>query len=291
MKIPKNILLLSKQQPYPDSRFPRLKFLDKSTQQLLRFEKDRYQCAFKDHHKAIRLITTFLTKNHLSYSLKWRGDKINFDNFDYVITIGGDGTFLEAARNVNTQVIIGLNSTPSYSVGKLCLANALRFSEIWEKIKRGKLKMIKLERLRLIYAHSSAPINCLNDILICHSIPAAMSRYSLRINNIEEVQDSSGIWISTAAGSTGGIHSAGGTILPMTDKHLQYLPRELYNGRIKKNVLKGAVISARSKIVVTSFIKEGVIYIDGSHLMLPFSFGEKIKINRSPTPLTTFALK
>ena len=77
-------------------------------------------------------------------------------------------------------------------------------------------------------------MNVLNDILVCHHNPGAMSRYFLTVEGTREEQRSSGVWIATAAGSSGGLHSAGGKVLTQKSKEFQYRPRELYRG---KNIL------------------------------------------------------
>jgi len=112
-----------------------------------------------------------------------------------------------------------------------------------------------------------------------------MSRYYLTVGKIREEQRSSGVWVATAAGSSGGLHSAGGKILPQEAKEFQYKPRELYRGRHTFYHLKGGVLKPAQKITMTSLMREGVVFVDGSHVCLPFSFGAKIFVQRSPNPL------
>ena len=50
-------------------------------------------------------------------------------------------------------------------------------------------------------------------------------------------------------------------------------------------VLKGAILKPTQKITLTSLMREGVVFVDGSHVCLPFSFGAKIFVSRSPNPL------
>src|SRR6185295_12301282 len=83
---------------------------------------------------------------------------------------------------------------------------------------------------RMSVAINGKPVReqAFNDVLIAHRNPAAMTRYRLTIGASQEDQRSSGVWISTAAGSTAGIRSAGGRRMPITAKRLQYLVREPY---------------------------------------------------------------
>jgi NAD kinase len=143
----------------------------------------------------------------------------------------------------------------------------------------------KINLLSLSFSVGYQSMNVLNDILICHHNPGAMSRYFLTIGKVKEEQRSSGIWIATAAGSSGGIYSAGGRILPPESKEYQYKPRELYRGKGVYYKLKGDLLNPDQTITMISLMREGVIFVDGSHVCLPFSFGAKIYVQRSSNPL------
>ncbi|NQZ71257.1 MAG: NAD(+)/NADH kinase [Lentisphaeria bacterium] len=124
----------------------------------------------------------------------------------------------------------------------------------------------------------------LNDILIAHQIPAAMSRYILELNKQEkELQRGSGLWLSTPSGSTGGILSAGGKIMKEGSRRIQYLPRELYYKSGQSYKLKGAMV--RNPLIIQSKMREGMIYIDGSHKKIAFSFGSVLRVEKSPHDL------
>ena len=63
----------------------------------------------------------FLTQNQISYkTLKaFQVDEFNFDKVKILVSLGGDGTFLATAKQAKNQPIIGINSQPNKSVGKL----------------------------------------------------------------------------------------------------------------------------------------------------------------------------
>jgi len=125
----------------------------------------------------------------------------------------------------------------------------------------------------------------LNDILIAHQNPAAMSRYAIRVNGTQEEQRSSGLWLSTAVGSTAAIKSAGGRVLPRESKAIQYLPRELYYGPGTTYRLTGGLVQLGRAIVLRSLMREGMVYADGEHLRVPFRYGDVLRVSRSPQPL------
>ncbi|OGX06869.1 MAG: hypothetical protein A2Z88_05505 [Omnitrophica WOR_2 bacterium GWA2_47_8] len=238
-----------------------------------------------EHYTALAMVEQALKKEGISYIKSNRGQNINYAQFDLVITVGGDGTFLEAARNATKQLVLGVNSSPKWSVGKFCVATAKEFPILIKKVKAGKFKVRKINRLQVKGLKKIEGVNVLNDVLIAHHNPAAMSRYCLSINGITEEQKSSGIWISTAAGTTGAIHSAGGKVLPDTSLKFQYFCREPYYGKRNSYRLIKGILAPNQVIKVTSLMREGMVFLDGSRLQSLFHFGQTITIKRSPHPL------
>jgi NAD+ kinase len=186
---------------------------------------------------------------------------------------------------VKNQIVWGINSDPTWSVGRFCLGNAKNFEVLLDKILASKAKVRKFNRLNLSFSDGTQSMNVLNDILLCHQNPGAMSRYYLTVERVREEQRSSGVWIATAAGSSGGLHSAGGKVLPQEAKEFQYMPRELYRGKKIRYHLHGGILKPTQKITLTSLMREGVVFVDGSHVCLPFSFGAKVFVSRSTNPL------
>ncbi|MCK5580025.1 MAG: NAD(+)/NADH kinase [Candidatus Omnitrophica bacterium] len=252
----------------------------------------RFKNTHEQHYRALSEVEGILRKYKITYAKSVRGKKVDFSGYDLVISVGGDGTVLEAARGVVSQKILGVNSDPKWSIGRFCAATAKTFPEFLEGFLHGKSKEKRLQRIRLRIESdlSTVDVNILNDLLICHRNPAAMSRYYLKINQHKEEQRSSGVWIATAVGSTGAIHSAGGPVLPLTSKKMQYHPRELHYSQQLHNKLKGGVVMAPKSFEVTSLMREGMIYVDGSHLRFSFHFGAKAIISQSSQPLRIIGL-
>lgn len=286
MKSNPKILLLYKNSTYAGyflstrKRFIQLKGLF-NFEEIKRFRKTHEQ-----HFWALSYIEAVLKNRGLKFTKICRGSSMDYSKFDLIITFGGDGTFLEAARNIKNQLIWGVNSDPSWSVGRFCSGNPKNFESMLDAILKNKYSSKIFSRIQLEFnnnLHSS--ICALNDVLICHQSPGALSRYSIKVKNTKEEQRSSGIWVSTAAGSSGGIFSAGGKVIPDQSRLFQYKPRELYRGHGVKYALTGAILNPQQVIRVTSLMREGVIFVDGSHIWLPFSFGTKVKISRSSHPI------
>ena len=246
-------------------------------------ELKRFQSMHETHMNCLVTVEAAMKSLGIQVSKKCRGHKLTMDAFDLVVTVGGDGTFLEAAQKVKKQLIIGVNSDPSWSVGRFCSATAKNFREIISNVLNKAANILPYPRLQLHLPDRQ--VNFLNEILVCHRNPAAMSRYTLQIGNKKEEQKSSGIWISTAAGSTGAMRSAGGQCFQPTESIIQYQPRELYPQKEYAYKFKGGVISGDVKIRVISMMREGRVFIDGSHLSFPLDFGIIASITKSRYPL------
>ena len=73
-----------------------------------------------------------------------------------VIAIGGDGTFLRATHLLHQELgtlytpIVGINSNPNFSEGRLCLPNDTDITEAISKIVNGEeLGVMKRQRIRI----------------------------------------------------------------------------------------------------------------------------------------------
>ena len=259
-----------------------------SRQQIQRFKK-----AHDAHYRSLFFIENILRRYKIPYKKYARGHKVNYEDYGMVITVGGDGTFLEAARNLREQFILGVNSDPHQSIGRFCTATAETFEKMITKIRDGNFdaKLFPRIKLRLNYKLQERTVNVLNDILICHENPAAMSRYQMEINDIDEEQRSSGVWIATAAGASGAIKSAGGRRMSPLRQEIQYQPRELYYGRNNHYRLTGGMLKLKTPMRVVSLMRNGSIFVDGAHLRFLFPFGNIVKIFHSPDPIKIIGLR
>ncbi len=181
---------------------------DTITQKLTESHESNLRCI--DH------ISSVLDSLGLSYRIVCRSDIRPKDIEDrFIISVGGDGTVLETSHHCVNEPVLGVNSDPKHSIGALCIATQNNFRDLLEQIYQGSLKPSPIQRLALKHQDNLIAIRALNDILFCHQNPGAMSRFSLSSKNKHEVHRSSGIWVASAAGSTGGIFSSGGEAYPI----------------------------------------------------------------------------
>lgn len=240
------------------------------------------------HQRALNAVKGALVKHGIRYHVSNRKAQIPYGRYDFVITVGGDGTFLQAASHLTRQYILGVNSDAKRSVGKFCAANEKNFENIFLRILAGKISVTKLPRFSLEVLENKKKFFVLNDALVCDVNPAAMSRYVLNVDGTAEEQRSSGLWIATASGSTGAIRSSGGVVLKNTDERIQYRPRELYARGNRRYHLTGKAICLKTPFKIRSLMRKGVIYIDGAHTKIPFEYGKIASIKHASLPIYTF---
>ncbi len=281
------ILLIYKKSAYQIYFIDNRNYFVKDRSVLIKKEIALLKKSHEVHENTLLTVEATLQKLNLVYEKCYRARGCSTKVFDLIITVGGDGTFLEAASRAENQPLLGVNSDPKRSLGKYCIAEACNFEDILKKVLEKKIKPKKINRLKGSINRKKS-FCFVNDILICHKNHAAISRYALVIGREQEIQRSSGIWISTATGSTGAIRSAGGKVLRASLPHGQYRPRELHPWPIKNYRFKGHVLDFKERFRVISLMRKGVIYVDGSHVSYDFSFGKTIEVRLSTNPVKAF---
>ncbi|MFO0676038.1 MAG: NAD(+)/NADH kinase [Polyangiaceae bacterium] len=216
--------------------------------------------------------------------------------FDLVVTVGGDGTLLAASHQIGPDsAILGVNSSPGNSVGFFCAAKKGSVLPTLRSALEGSLARATLTRMRVEMNGHVLHNRVLNEALICHACPAATSRYILttrdpRGRTREEEQKSSGLWIGPPAGSTAAQASAGGKVLPLLARTLQYVVREPYTPAGVPLQLRVGRVDAGGEIVVRSKMREAEIFLDGHHVLFSATLGDVIRLRTSDEPLTVLGL-
>lgn len=239
------------------------------------------QRAHTVHEEAMEAVVHALRRLPVAFELAHRVGLRVTKRYDLVVSVGGDGTFLQAARSIRHTPILGVNSDPARSEAVFCTATSRTFARLCRQALQGRLPAMRLYRLQLTLNGKRLLPRALNDVLVVHDHPATMSRYRLRIGRREELQKSSGLWISTAAGSSSAVLAAGGKRLPWSAKRFQYRPRELYRGRLSRVRLTGGVLSPPSCVQVTWLMRRGSAFLDGPHVQVPIRFGDHLEIRLS----------
>ncbi|XP_039143546.1 probable NADH kinase [Dioscorea cayenensis subsp. rotundata] len=265
----------------------------------------------KVHEEAIKFCQNVLRRK----SLDWEPVMRNYltqpiRDVDLVITVGGDGTLLKASHFLDETIpILGVNSDPTRieeverfsnefdatrSTGYLCAATVENFEQVLDEMLESRKEPSKLSRISISLNGSKLSAFALNDILVAHPCPATVSRFSFRIKsndqNISNLVNcrSSGFRVSTAAGSTAAMLSAGGFPMPILSRDLQYMVREPILPRQIDAPLLHGLVKPNQSIEATWYSKEGTIYIDGSHVFCSMQHGDTIEISSNAPMLKVY---
>lgn len=249
----------------------------------------KVKTAHDEHYATLDLLQTELTKREIKYDSVARADLgESADTYDLIVSVGGDGTFLDASHAVRTAPILGVNSAKGTSFGHFCLANRDNIIDVLDQIIEEKIQPYPLLRLELVLNGNTLPEPVLNEVLVCHSNPAGTSRYYIEIGDVREEHRSSGVWIGTPSGSTGSLKSAGGPVMQIINQQYEYWVREAWTRPGQKYALMHGLLERQQEIHMTSNMRTGALYIDGQHIDYSFSLGDELIIRPSKYDLIAY---
>ncbi len=107
---------------------------------------------------------------------------------------------------------------------------------------------------------------------------------------IEEDQRSSGMLIGPAAGSTAAQRSAGGKVLPLGSRRIQYVVREPYRPIGKRSQFSVGQIAENGRLTLRSKIRDGRVFIDGHRIVYNVTIGDVLVMRRSKETVTVLGL-
>lgn len=181
---------------------------------------------FKKCNTIVKKFINVLNKNSIKYKevdVEWLNDENNFkllkNNFDIIITFGGDGTIISATRiaHLLNAPIMGIN------LGHIGFLTSITEKDDFNTIiKMLKNKKYYVDRRNLIkgevYRGNKKIYDSIsiNDITIASSLYCKMGKYSLYLDDyLFNDYRSDGLIISTVTGATGHTLSAGGPIVSL----------------------------------------------------------------------------
>lgn len=208
---------------------------------------------------------------------------------DLVITVGGDGTFLDASHSILNQVpVLGVNSAPMSSFGNFCLADKESVEDVLLRILGGEEEPVELTRLRVTVDGAELSTPVLNEVLLSHKSPAGTTRYVIELPGQEPVmQKSSGLIVASPAGSTGLNRSAKGYVMKITSRGFKYHNLAAFIEPDKDYFEEGELKEGES-ITVLSEMVDGLIFLDGQHICHPFPRGSKAIIDTGAPKLKAY---
>lgn len=217
-----------------------------------------------------------------------------FTEKDVVLTAGQDGLVANTAKYVGAQPLVAVNPDPERFDGLL-----LRFSP---EEARGALRKVldgraAFREVTLAEAalNDGQRLLAFNDLFIGARTHVS-ARYQLAFGGRREPQSSSGVIVSTGAGSTGWLSSVfnmaaavgalGGAAppaplrLPWEDPRLVFVVREPFRSRHSRTELAAGVVKAGEELVLESRMPSGgVIFSDGMEAdALDFNAGATVRV-------------
>lgn len=172
-------------------------------------KQKRFEKIFKDLCEKLNLPVTFISDKVIN--------DYSGDDYDLVMTFGGDGTFLNAAQHFKHNLLLGINSDldtdPSRgSIGALTSVNEFNLEEYFIRLKNDDYIIETWKRLYAKINGVELPVLATNDIYFGALEAYSTSNFEIYWNNkIEIFQGCSGIIFSTGMGSTSWYKNAGGT--------------------------------------------------------------------------------
>jgi len=204
---------------------------------------------------------------------------------DALVVLGGDGTFLRAARAV-ADVDVPLLGINLGKVGFLSKAEAGDLEPVLEKISAGEFTIderlaIEGRILRQGVGDDAARHVALNDIVIARGSLARVCRLDVSIDDSHLATFiADGLVVASPTGSTGYSFSAGGPILDPASRNLVVTPIAAYLSAIRSVVVSPQqVVRCR---VVDAF--EALVSVDGRE-DLPIAVGDVVEVRAMDRPI------
>jgi NAD+ kinase len=280
----KKVLLFLKQGEYDKIiSSGKKRLLPKYQGYIKQIERAKYE-----HLQTIEKVKEVLKRLGIAYEVKSRNECFYEKEYELIITIGGDGTFIRASHYTYEVPILGVNSSPSASVGHFCIANQHNIEKILLDIKEDRWRIDYYNRIRIVKTNKELPIYALNDVLFSPSNPASTSKYIIILDGEEEIQKSSGVWISSFIGQTAGYKSAGGKKFTQKDA-IAFVIREPYIAKEKYSLLN-RIISKGKYLTLIPLSTNMAIYIDGDYISYTLKLGEELKFSISDKNLPVVSI-
>ena len=204
-----------------------------------------------------------------------------------IIAVGGDGTFLRAAQFVDAQPMFGVNADVSSKEGFFMGADKNNFEPVLKKILDSGISIKKFPRLETFINSKKIGTLALNELFIGPKKAYHAAKYILEFGGKKERQKSSGVLVTTPAGSYAWAKACGIKTMHLDSKNFQFVVREPYEGKVFRNYkLKNRIIKPNQKIKILSEMLDGIIVADSVGIEHSFKNGSKAAVKLSKNSLS-----
>lgn len=228
---------------------------------------------------------------------------------DLIITLGQDGLVVNTAKYLNGQNILAVNPDPKRFDGVLL---PFHWQQVGIALKKYVSNELQVKQITMAEAslNDGQSLLAFNDLFIGPKTHSS-ARYSIQFRESREKHSSSGLIVSTPAGSTGWMSS----LLNQTkgigktwaenqfdlnlprfdwqDRQLIFLVREPFQSQTSQTEIVAGIINEGEKLILESQMPEsGVIFSDGMEWdYLQFNSGSVAEIQVSPKKSCLLMLK
>ncbi len=208
---------------------------------------------------------------------------------DALVVLGGDGTFLRAARAV-AEVDVPILGINLGKVGFLSKAEAGELDGVLAKIVDGRFTIDPRMTLDGRILRDGQPIDdarhvALNDIVVARGSLARVCRLDVAIDDTHLATFiADGLVVSSPTGSTGYSFSAGGPILDPISRNLVVTPIAAYLSAIR-SVVVSPMQTVRCTVVDAH---EALVSVDGRE-DIPVRVGDVVEVRATERPIRLIA--
>jgi NAD kinase len=270
-------------------------------------KKEEVEKSFNEYEEEHNSLYSSLGSIHKSLSKKIKYKEIDrtflsnfiFTEKDLVVVIGQDGLVANTAKYVNNIPIIGVNPDPNQYDGVLLPFNTSNFEHAIENVlsNRYQYKEVTMAEAKM---NDGQRLLAFNDFYIGPTSHVS-ARYQISFQNISERHSSSGIIVSTGAGSTGWMSSVfnmaqsimknfghspatASQQMPWDAQELMFVVREPFLSKTSQVQLTAGLIKTGQELTLESFMPgSGVIFSDGLESdFLQFNSGAIATIGIAP---------
>ena len=195
--------------------------------------------------------------------------------YDYLVSIGGDGTILRSANEIGklSIPIIGLNKG---RLGFLANSPVEIFDSIIEKIKASKFKISQRSIIQVKFEGNIK--NALNEISVSRKNTTSLITIDAKLDNqYLNTYWADGLIISTPTGSTGYSLSCGGPIIMPDSKNFVLTPIAPHNLNARP-----LVISDEKEIEISINGRESEYFVSADSKIFSVSINSKLYVSKAP---------
>jgi len=201
-----------------------------------------------------------------------------FSSNQVIVVVGQDGLVANVAKYAGNIPIVAINPDKERYDGVLLPFNAANFSPAVEAVIENKFKA-KVVSMAEAALNDGQRLLAFNDLFI-GAASHVSARYKIKYKNESEEHSSSGIIVSTSAGSTGWLSSIINMTYSMfefierspgkkrtarlTEDQLMFAVREPFASKKTQTGIQAGLLSPNTQLIIESLMPaNGVIFSDG----------------------------